>query len=138
MTLGEDTRWLLAYFPVAWTGHICQGLAMGIFGPTQPYLAQRVGVPSKQINLIWTLRAFGSCFATVLTGLVFKRYLRESWHKLVFLAVCVAFTGLFIALVPWTHSFQLLLTCKSYCLFPSFNHHVLHRCPLGWCLHRQP
>jgi len=110
MTLGEDTRWLLAYFPVAWTGHICQGLAMGIFGPTQPYLAQRVGVPSKQINLIWTLRAFGSCFATVLTGLVFKRYLRESWHKLVFLAVCVAFTGLFIALVPWTHSFQLLLT----------------------------
>eukprot|EP00092_Neocalanus_flemingeri_P035684 GFUD01038850.1.p1 GENE.GFUD01038850.1~~GFUD01038850.1.p1 ORF type:complete len:455 (-),score=72.17 GFUD01038850.1:48-1412(-) len=110
MTLGEDTQWLITYFPVAWTGHICQGLAMGIFGPTQPYLAQKVGVASQQINFIWTLRAFGSCFATVITGLVFKAYIKERSHKLAFLAVCVFLTGFFIGLVPWTSSFELLLT----------------------------
>jgi len=110
MTLGEDTPWLLTYFPVAWTAHICQGLAMGIFGPTQPYLAQNVGVASQKINFIWTVRAFGSCFATVVTGMVFKSLVRERWHKLMFLAVCVLLTGLFIGLVPWTSAFELLLT----------------------------
>jgi len=83
---------------------------MGIFGPTQPYLAQKLGVTSQKINFIWTLRAFGSCFATVITGLVFKSVLRERWHKLLFLATCVLLTGLHIGLVPWTQSFELLLT----------------------------
>jgi len=83
---------------------------MGIFGPTQPYLAQKVGVPSQQINFIWTLRAFGSCFATVITGFVFKSCIKEQCHKLLFLALCVFCTGIFIGLVPWASSFELLLT----------------------------
>ena len=58
----KDKTWLLTYFPVAWLGHACQvghvilrphfqnflivqGLAMGILGPTQPYLALMVSVP---------------------------------------------------------------------------------------------
>ena len=114
MALGELAWWLITYFPVAWTAHICQGLAMGIFGPTQPYLAQNVGVPSHQINLIWTLRAFGSCFATIITGMVFKSRIRSRNNKLLFLAVCVLLTGCFIGLVPWMHTFELLLTGIRY------------------------
>ena len=110
--MGEDKLWLLTYFPVAWTAHICQGLCMGIFGPTQPYLAQHVGVPNQQINLIWTVRAFGSCFATVMTGFIFKDYVKERSHKLLFLALCIFFTGVFIVFVPWTSSFGILLTSK--------------------------
>ena len=30
-----DRRWLVSYFPAAWLGHICQGLATGVLGPSQ-------------------------------------------------------------------------------------------------------
>ena len=93
----EVTKWLLTYFPVAWSAHICQvhsdhvmchvmschcilmthfhsvqGLVMGILGPSQPYLAHMVGVGSKEINFIWTVLAGGSCLATLGVGAVFK------------------------------------------------------------------
>ena len=64
ITGNTDRAWLLTYFPAAWLGHVCQvshvssdesydhddhvctqGLAMGILGPTQPYLALMVAVP---------------------------------------------------------------------------------------------
>ena len=35
----RDKKWILSYFPAAWSAHICQGLAMSILGPSQPYLA---------------------------------------------------------------------------------------------------
>jgi len=110
VTMKGDLLWLATYFPVAWAAHICQGLAMGIFGPTQPYLAHKLGVDSRKINFIWTIRAFGSCFATVVTGLVFRSMMKARWHKLMFLASCVVLTGLHIGLVPWAQSFELLLT----------------------------
>ena len=89
----EVTKWLLTYFPVAWSAHICQvhsdhvmschvmllihfhsvqGLVMGILGPSQPYLAHMAGVGSKEINFIWTVLAGGSCLATLGVGAVFK------------------------------------------------------------------
>ena len=98
----EVTKWLLTYFPVAWSAHICQvhsdhvmchvmsfhvmschvillthffslqGLVMGILGPSQPYLAHMVGVGSREINFIWTVLAGGSCLATLGVGAVFK------------------------------------------------------------------
>ena len=34
--------WFPAYLLSAWLGHFCQGLGMGILGPTQPYLAAQV------------------------------------------------------------------------------------------------
>ena len=81
ITGSTDRAWLLTYFPAAWLGHVCQvshvssdetddhadhvftqGLAMGILGPTQPYLALMVAVPvarfvfqgqnSEHINII--------------------------------------------------------------------------------------
>ena len=42
MVCSPETVWLSAYLPVAWAGHMCLGLAMGILGPTQPYLALQV------------------------------------------------------------------------------------------------
>ena len=100
---------------------------MGILGPTQPYLALMVSVPvarfflsenrSKlftipRINFIWTLRALGSCLATLVTGAVFKSLVTRPGEKLTFLATCVLLTGLFMGLVPWASSFYILLTSK--------------------------
>ena len=85
---------------------------MGILGPVQPYLALMVGVSSSSINFIWTLRALGSCVATILTGIVFKTYVRQQFLKLVFLAGGVLLVGIFIGLVPFASSFYLLLTGK--------------------------
>ena len=108
----NDRRWILTYFPVAWLAHICQGMSMGILGPVQPYLALMVGVSSSSINFIWTLRALGSCVATILTGIVFKTYVRQQFLKLLFLAGGVLLVGIFIGLVPFASSFYLLLTGK--------------------------
>jgi len=94
---------------VAWSAHICQGLCKGILGPTQPYLAQNLGVENKQINFIWTLGALGSCLATVVTGVIFKDHLKEKSHKLFFLSLCVLLAGAFIAVVPFVASFTVLL-----------------------------
>ena len=49
-----------------------QGLVMGILGPSQPYLAHRVGVTNKEINLVWTAMTGGSCLATLAVGAVFN------------------------------------------------------------------
>ena len=105
----SEKKWILTYFPVAWLGYICQGLAMGILGPAQPYLAAMVGVTNEEINLIWTLRALGSCLATLLTGMVFKTYVEKQGMKLAFLGLCVLLAGVFMGLVPWTSSFYVLL-----------------------------
>ena len=45
---------------------------MGILGPSQPYLAHRVGVTNKEINLVWTAMTGGSCLATLAVGAVFN------------------------------------------------------------------
>ena len=42
MGCSGETVWLSSYLPIAWAGHCCLGLAMGVLGPTQPYLATQV------------------------------------------------------------------------------------------------
>ena len=105
--------WLAWYFLLAWSGHICQGLAIGILGPTQPYLARIVGVARDSINLIWTGRGVGSCVATLLTGIIFKRFITKPGYKLCFLAGSVLISGGFIGLVPFIDTFGLLLVGKN-------------------------
>ena len=112
MTVISDTAWIFTYFPVAWLAHACQGLAMGILGPLQPFLALKVGVSNSHINFIWTLRAMGSCLATVATGFIFKRFVRTKNQKLLFLGGCVLLVGVFMGLVPFTSSFYLMLISK--------------------------
>jgi len=105
-----ETVWLSSYLPLAWAGHCCLGLAMGVLGPTQPFLATQVGVPNKQINFIWTGRALGTCIAAVITSFVFRLYIKKSWQKLTFLAFGLMGIGFFILLIPWITSFWLLLS----------------------------
>ena len=88
---------------------MCHGLAIGILGPAQPYLAQMVGVLNEQINFVWTGRGVGCCLAAVMAGLVFKSVLRQKWQKLSFLGVFILFGGVFIGFVPWVTSFSILL-----------------------------
>ena len=120
----RDKKWILTYFPAAWLGHICQGLAMGIIGPAQPYLAAMVGVTNEEINLIWTLRALGSCLATLLTGMVFKKYFVKQNMKLAFLGLSVLLVGVFMGLVPWTSSFYVLLLSM---IIIDQSHYILKR-----------
>merc|ERR1712226_1423832 len=81
------------FLPLAWPGHIGLGLALGIFGPTQPYLARNVGVSVDTINFIWTGRSIGFMITSVLTAIVFKQYCRRTWQKMAFLAAAEVITG---------------------------------------------
>lgn len=109
----DGALWLVGYFLLAWSGHICQGLAIGILGPTQPYLARIVGVARDSINLIWTGRGLGSCVATILTGMIFKRFITIPGYKLCFLAASVFISGVSIGLVPFISTFGFLLVGKN-------------------------
>ena len=53
-----DTVWLSAYLPLAWAGHCCLGLAMGVLGPTQPYLAAQVNTLEKKLCLELALDSY--------------------------------------------------------------------------------
>jgi len=97
------------FLPLAWSGHIGLGLALGIFGPTQPYLARNVGVSVDTINFIWTGRSIGFMITSVLTAVVFKQYCRQTWQKMAFLATAEVITGAFVFLTPWASSFPVLL-----------------------------
>merc|ERR1712223_95707 len=110
MGCSGETAWLSSYLPLAWAGHVCLGLALGILGPTQPFLATQVGVPNKQINFIWTGRALGTCIAAVVTSFVFRLYFKKTWQKLTLLALGLIGIGFFILLIPWISSFALLLS----------------------------
>jgi len=101
--------WLPAYLASAWVGHFCQGLGIGILGPTQPYLAAQVGVPNSQISFIWTGRAIGNCLAAILASFIFSQYTRIPWQKLAFLGSCLFVSGAFGFLVPFVSNFYLIL-----------------------------
>ena len=109
----SDKGWMYSYLCIAWCGHMCHGLTMGILGPAQPYLAQMVGVLNEEINFIWTGRGVGSCLSAIMTGLVFKSLLRQKWQKLSFLGSFILCAGVFVGLVPWFSSFTILLPGNS-------------------------
>ena len=92
----------------------------------QPYLGLALPRPvsGPQTSLVWTVRALGSCLATLLTGAVFRwgietpgtttrlvprSRVRAQHTKMVFLSASVLLVGLSMALLPWAPSFNLLL-----------------------------
>jgi len=105
----ESKKWFYAFLPLAWSGHIGLGLALGIFGPTQPYLAMNVGTSVDHINFIWTGRSIGFCLTSVVTAMVFKKYCTKTWQKMMFLAVAEIITGIFVICTPLAGSFPVLI-----------------------------
>ena len=102
----SDKKWYFLFFPLAWSGHIGIGLALGIFGPTQPYLAKNVSKDVDTINYIWTGRSIGFCVTAVVSALLFQRYFKVTWQKLTFLAFAEAMTGIFVILTPFVHRYH--------------------------------
>ena len=73
MKIAEDKKWLFCYFPSSWLTNLGHGMVVTVVGPTQPYLAQNVGVKIDIINLVWSFGFFGSMVGSFGTGLVFRR-----------------------------------------------------------------
>ena len=101
--------WFSIFFPLAWSGHTGLGLAIGVFGPTQPYLAQNVSVDVGTINYIWTGRSIGVCITAIIAALVFRRNFRSTSYKLTFLAIAEIITGVFVIMTPFVYDFPLLI-----------------------------
>ncbi|MDX9864356.1 MAG: MFS transporter [Anaerolineaceae bacterium] len=90
----------LAYFVVV-TGF---GLVMSALGPVLPDLAEQTQASLAQIGLLFTLRALGAFFGSLLGGRIFDRL---PGHP-------VMAAGMFVlaatfAVTPFTHNFALLL-----------------------------
>ena len=105
----SNKKWFMAFFPLAWLGHIGIGLALGVFGPTQPYLAKNVSTNVDTINFIWTGRSIGFALAAIIAAFVFKRYFTTTRGKLTYLALAEVFTGIFIIITPFIYNFPLLI-----------------------------
>ena len=115
-----ETQWLVPFLPLAWCGHITLGLAVGILGPSQPYLASAVGTTTDKINLIWTWRSVGVCLVCVATSHIIKHLATATWQKITFLAASQLVAGIFVALVPFSTNFTVLLASETRLMF--FHH----------------
>jgi len=87
---------------MTWTRSIGYFLVLGIFGlftasigPIIPTLAVRFGVPIDKLGIIFTLRAFGFMFGSILGGIVYDR---RSGHPI--MAASLLAVGVLTALVP--------------------------------------
>ena len=103
-------KWFSLFFPLAWSGHTGLGLALGVFGPTQPYLAKNVSVSIATINFIWTGRSIGFCITAIIAALVFRKYCKTTANKLTFLAFSEVITGIFLMITPFVYNFPLLIS----------------------------
>merc|ERR1719351_676543 len=92
----SNKKWFTIFFPMAWLGHVGIGLALGVFGPTQPYLAKNVSTNVDTINFIWTGRSIGFCITAVVAAILFRKYLKTRSQKLCFLAFAEIVTGIFV------------------------------------------
>ena len=73
----EDTKWYAVFVASSWLSNIGQGLVNTVVGPTQPYLAQNVGVKIDLINLVWTFGFGGYLLGALACGMVFKKYKKD-------------------------------------------------------------
>ena len=106
-------KWFFLFFPLAWCGHTGLGLALGVFGPTQPYIAKNVKTSVDTINFIWTGRSIGFCITAVIAALLFRKYLTNRSKKLCFLAFAEIVTGIFVMMTPFVYNFPLLIAMVS-------------------------
>ncbi len=49
-----DTKWLVTFFTIDLLNNIGGAALATIFGPSQPYIAERVGVNIDTITWVWT------------------------------------------------------------------------------------
>lgn len=73
---------------------LAMGLAAASLGPTLPGLAEQIGVPLKQIGLLFTARALGYLLGSMLSGYAYDRF---SGHLLMVAALLGMATGLGLA-----------------------------------------
>lgn len=99
----SNWKWLVPYLLVAWSGHIGLGMALAVFGPTQPYLGiekwlknigtitqikifkmynlgKQTGVEVDTVNVIWTARSLGVIVTSIITAFVFRSYCNTTFR----------------------------------------------------------
>eukprot|EP00095_Tigriopus_kingsejongensis_P008296 maker-scaffold948_size77650-snap-gene-0.12 protein:Tk08296 transcript:maker-scaffold948_size77650-snap-gene-0.12-mRNA-1 annotation:"sodium-dependent glucose transporter 1" len=108
-----ESRWYAILLPSSWLSNIGHGLMVTVVGPTQPYLAKNVGVNIDIINLVWTFGFLGYIVGALATGMVFKRYLTQARHKLIFLWITMSLTGVGMIILPFTATFAFLVTIRA-------------------------
>ena len=108
-TILSNKKWFFLFFPLVWFSHVGLGLALGVFGPTQPYLAKNVLTNIDTINFIWTGRSIGFAMTAVIAALIFRRYFTTTKSKLTYLAFAEIVTGIFIIITPFIYNFPLLI-----------------------------
>lgn len=108
----DETKWYLCYFGASWLCSIGHGLVVTVVGPTQPYIAQNVGVEIDIINLLWSFGFFGFLLGSIIAGFVFRRYCDTGFKKMVFLSVTMGFNGVVMVSLPFIKNFGLLVTAR--------------------------
>ena len=76
MSMGwfPEDNWYNVYLPASWLSNVGHGLMVTVLGPSQPYLAQNVGVDIDTINLVWSFGFLGYITGALITGFTFKRF----------------------------------------------------------------
>ena len=108
----NDNKWLAIYVVSSWLCNIGHGLMITVVGPTQPYLAQKVGVDIDVINLVWTFGFAGYFVGSMATGAIFKHYFRSEMSKMCFLTFTIGLNGVMMDGLPFISNFVLLIVYR--------------------------
>ena len=57
------------------------------------YIGRHTGVAIDTVNFVWTFGFLGYLVGSLLTGFIFKQYVRTAAGKLVFLSSTICITG---------------------------------------------
>eukprot|EP00096_Caligus_rogercresseyi_P010433 TRINITY_DN3803_c0_g1_i1.p1 TRINITY_DN3803_c0_g1~~TRINITY_DN3803_c0_g1_i1.p1 ORF type:complete len:477 (+),score=108.72 TRINITY_DN3803_c0_g1_i1:145-1575(+) len=97
--------WTILYLISSWSNNMAQGIVTTIVGPTQPFLAKNIGVSLDVVNLAWTIQFIGYLVGSLLSGIVFKRYLTHQKAKLFYMGGLMAISGLSTVAIPFVVNF---------------------------------
>ncbi|XP_040577207.1 sodium-dependent glucose transporter 1A isoform X1 [Lepeophtheirus salmonis] len=98
-------KWTILYLISSWSNNMGQGIVTTIVGPTQPYLAKNIDVSVDVINLAWSIQFIGYLIGSLISGIIFKRYLRNSKAKLVYMGSLMCIAGLSTLVIPFLVNF---------------------------------
>ncbi len=102
-------KWLYAFLAAMYLNRIGGAASTTIFGPSQPYIADRLGVDIDTINWLWTVSGIAAFLGTLASSFTFKQHITRKTHKMFVFAITNCVFGIFIYFFASILSFPVLV-----------------------------
>ncbi len=104
-------KWLYVFLAATYLNRIGGAALATIFGPSQPYIADRLGVDIDTVNWLWTVSGMSAFLGFLASSFTFKQYITQKTHKMLVFAVTNCVFGAFIFFFASIRSFPVIVIC---------------------------